>query len=193
LYSEVTVSILLSLNVFLQDSNFFRPVINTWQPIINNIITYNLSRYKQLLSEPLWHFSLRKLFQCIKGAIQQVDFTAFLNWLKLSSFFIFRGSHLYNLTPKCSTLFWSKDVLQNCVWRSYLLLVLYLWNSQLCWKSTLSFLYSTRLYLFYSMLLHKQHQTDSSICVIQNLQYAFKISYNRIVITTIVEIITYIQ
>jgi len=37
-----------------------------------------------------------------------IDFISFLNLLKLSSFFIFKSRHLYNLTPMCSALFWWK-------------------------------------------------------------------------------------
>jgi len=44
--------------------------------------------------------------------------------LKLSNFLIFEGKYLYNSTHTFSTLFRNKVVLQNCVCRSYLLLVL---------------------------------------------------------------------
>jgi len=60
----------------------------------------------------------------------KVEFTSFLNRLKLSNVFVFRSKCLYNQTPMCSTLFWSKDVLRDCVWRSYLLLILCSWISQ---------------------------------------------------------------
>jgi len=49
-------------------------------------------------------------------------------------FFIFKGRRLYNLTPIWSTMFWTKDVLRDCVWRSYLLLLLCSWISQLCFR-----------------------------------------------------------
>jgi len=39
----------------------------------------------------------------------------------------------------CSTLFWSKDILLVCVWKSYLLLVLCSWISQFCLRSPLYF------------------------------------------------------
>ena len=56
----------------------------------------------------------------------KIDLTSFLNRLKLFNFLIFKGKRLYNLTPICNTLFWSKDILWDCVWRSYLLLVLFI-------------------------------------------------------------------
>jgi hypothetical protein len=73
------------------------------------------------------------------GATVKVDFTSFLNPLKVSNFAIFRGKCLYNLILMCGTLFWSKDVLRDCVWRSYLLLVLCTWISQFCLRSPLYF------------------------------------------------------
>ena len=61
------------------------------------------------------------------------------NWLKLSNFFIFKGKCLYNLTAMCNILFWSKGILQDCVWRSYLLLILCSLIPQFCLRSPLYF------------------------------------------------------
>ena len=46
-------------------------------------------------------------------------------------------NRMHNRTPMCNTLFWSKDVLRDCVWRSCFLLVLWSWILQFCLRSPL--------------------------------------------------------
>ena len=116
----------------------------------------------------LHKFCLQKLFELWNKFFNKIDLTSFLNWLKLSNYFIFKGKHLCNLTPMCNTLFWSKDVLQDCVWRSYLLLALCSCISQFCLRSPL-----------YFFMKHKTSKTyvDVTVRILFSLNFCLQDSY----------------
>jgi hypothetical protein len=104
----------------------------------------------------------------------KTDFTFFLNWLKLSNFFIFKGKHLYNLTPMCSTLFWSKYVLWECVWRSDFLLALCSWISRFCLRPPLYFFMKHKT----SKNLHWSHCKNSIFHKFLFTGFVFSYTYN---------------
>jgi len=82
--------------------------------------------------------------------LNKSDFTLFLKQLKLSSIFISLGKYLYNLIPIFITLFRNKDVLQNAVCRSYLLLVLCSSITKFCFKLPLCFFMKHKTSKIYS-------------------------------------------
>ena len=98
----------------------------------------------------------------MKQIIQQSLFHFFSKWLKLSNFLIFKGKYLYNLTPTLNTLTWNKVVLQNCVCKSYLLLVLCSWITKFCFRFPL-----------YFFMKHKTLKTYSEV----NVRILFSLNF----------------
>ena len=75
---------------------------------MQNTLYINIDNYQQCIYTTL---AFKNSSSVYSELFSNFNFTSILNWLKLSSFFIFKGRHLYNLTSICSPLFWSEDVL----------------------------------------------------------------------------------
>ena len=82
----------------------------------------------------------------------------------------------------CSTLFWNKDVLRDCAWSSYPLLVLCLWISPFCLRSPL-----------YFFLKHKTSKVyiEVTVRILLSLNFCLQDSYSFIPVINLITFLFY--
>ena len=121
--------------------------VNSTQEIIVKTVTVHYLHSNIPISKHLLSYTD---LDCKKSSVEwnklfsKAYFNSFLKQLKLSNFLIFKEKYLYNFTPMFNTLTSNKVVLQNCVCKSYLLLVLCSWITKFCFKFPLYFFWSTK-------------------------------------------------